>query len=525
MKVSGDPAAVAARLNRSSLVRYAEPNLILRAQAIPNDSRFGELYGFNNTGQTGGSADADIDAPEGWDAAGLGAFPAAGGVTDRHRRHRHRPGPPRPQRPDGRLRALAGAAADPVGLDRGRHLRRRQRPRHPRGRHDRRQGQQRHRRRRRGVQRGPGDLQGARRPARQRLDRRRGQLHQLGRLAGRPGDLDEPRRRGLDDAAERGRQRLEQRQRRRDRRGRRQRGRRHAQLPGRLPAGRVGRRHRQPRRPRELLERERGRGDRRARRERAVHGARRRLRQLLGHLDGHAARGGCGRRAEAGVPRGHGRRDPQPPRRRGRRPRARGPRHELRLRPREPVQAAAALAGQLRSPEGGGPTRPAPLPRRCEPPRRGSPPPLSSPVSGLRATAWTPPKKRFCSDQRRTVQPAPLERASAASSTPGSASTSRPSTWMRGRATAASAGRPWSITPSSVCRIAERIRFEPAEPSATSGRPSRSATVGAIMLGTRAPGLVAVVAERVEVLLAEHVVEVHAGARARPRRSTTRSSR
>jgi thermitase len=80
VRVDGDPAAVATRLNRSSLVQYAEPNLILRADAIPNDARFGELYGLNNTGQTGGSADADIDAPEGWDAAALGAFPAAGGV-------------------------------------------------------------------------------------------------------------------------------------------------------------------------------------------------------------------------------------------------------------------------------------------------------------------------------------------------------------------------------------------------------------------------------------------------------------
>ena len=59
---------------------YAEPNFILRTQAIPNDARFGELYGFNNTGQAGGSPDADIDAPEGWDLAGLGAFPGAGGV-------------------------------------------------------------------------------------------------------------------------------------------------------------------------------------------------------------------------------------------------------------------------------------------------------------------------------------------------------------------------------------------------------------------------------------------------------------
>jgi len=80
VRVSGDPAVVARRLNKSALVAYAEPNFILRATAIPNDSLFSQLYGFNNTGQTGGTADADIDAPEGWDAAGLGAFPASGGA-------------------------------------------------------------------------------------------------------------------------------------------------------------------------------------------------------------------------------------------------------------------------------------------------------------------------------------------------------------------------------------------------------------------------------------------------------------
>jgi thermitase len=80
VKVSGDPAATAAALNRSPLVQYAEVNKILTATAIPNDPRFGELYGLNNTGQTGGTPDADIDAPEGWDAAGLGAFPSTGGA-------------------------------------------------------------------------------------------------------------------------------------------------------------------------------------------------------------------------------------------------------------------------------------------------------------------------------------------------------------------------------------------------------------------------------------------------------------
>jgi thermitase len=78
--VAGDPAAVAARLERSALVAYAEPNLILSTQAIPNDPLFSQLYGLHNTGQTGGTPDADIDAPEGWDAAGLGAFPSTGGV-------------------------------------------------------------------------------------------------------------------------------------------------------------------------------------------------------------------------------------------------------------------------------------------------------------------------------------------------------------------------------------------------------------------------------------------------------------
>jgi thermitase len=81
VQVSGDPKAAAARLNRSSAVLYAEPNVILHATATPNDTRFGELWGLNNTGQSGGRADADIDAPEGWDAGGVGGFPSSGGVT------------------------------------------------------------------------------------------------------------------------------------------------------------------------------------------------------------------------------------------------------------------------------------------------------------------------------------------------------------------------------------------------------------------------------------------------------------
>jgi subtilisin family serine protease len=51
-------------------VLYAEPDYLVSAQATPNDSRFGELWGLHNTGQTvngqSGTADADIDAPEAW---------------------------------------------------------------------------------------------------------------------------------------------------------------------------------------------------------------------------------------------------------------------------------------------------------------------------------------------------------------------------------------------------------------------------------------------------------------------------
>ena len=80
LRVRGGVRAAVRRLNRSRAVRYAEPNYVYRALATPNDPQFGQLYGLNNTGQTGGTPDADIDAPEGWDELGLAAFPGAGGA-------------------------------------------------------------------------------------------------------------------------------------------------------------------------------------------------------------------------------------------------------------------------------------------------------------------------------------------------------------------------------------------------------------------------------------------------------------
>ena len=60
-------AAVARAFERDSAVLYAEANRYAGLRAIPNDERFPSLWGLHNTGQTGGTADADIDAPEAWD--------------------------------------------------------------------------------------------------------------------------------------------------------------------------------------------------------------------------------------------------------------------------------------------------------------------------------------------------------------------------------------------------------------------------------------------------------------------------
>ena len=48
-------------------IEYIEPNYMLQANETPNDPVYPQLYGLNNTGQTGGTVDADIDAPQAWD--------------------------------------------------------------------------------------------------------------------------------------------------------------------------------------------------------------------------------------------------------------------------------------------------------------------------------------------------------------------------------------------------------------------------------------------------------------------------
>lgn len=78
------------RYSQDRRVQFIEPNYNdnkLTTPLIPNDPSFPLLWGLNNTGQTGGTPNADIDAPEAWGALqGWGWFPNTGnaivGVID-----------------------------------------------------------------------------------------------------------------------------------------------------------------------------------------------------------------------------------------------------------------------------------------------------------------------------------------------------------------------------------------------------------------------------------------------------------
>lgn len=71
VRVTGDPAAAAARLRRTRGVSWAEPNFRMRALAgaAPDDPLWSDLYGVRRIG-----------APAFWSSHGLGAFPGTGGV-------------------------------------------------------------------------------------------------------------------------------------------------------------------------------------------------------------------------------------------------------------------------------------------------------------------------------------------------------------------------------------------------------------------------------------------------------------
>ncbi|MEK6748832.1 MAG: S8 family serine peptidase [Pseudomonadota bacterium] len=54
-------------LSQSTSVLYVEPDYVLSANVLVNDTRFSLQWGLHNTAQSGGKVDADIDAPEAWD--------------------------------------------------------------------------------------------------------------------------------------------------------------------------------------------------------------------------------------------------------------------------------------------------------------------------------------------------------------------------------------------------------------------------------------------------------------------------
>jgi len=66
-KVDTVPRAVSRMAKLKDYILVVEPDHIMTAQATPNDASFTTLWGMHNTGQSGGTVDADIDAPEAWD--------------------------------------------------------------------------------------------------------------------------------------------------------------------------------------------------------------------------------------------------------------------------------------------------------------------------------------------------------------------------------------------------------------------------------------------------------------------------
>jgi len=54
--------------NKTDSIVHAQPNYLINGvSTLPYDTRFDELWGMHNIGQTGGTSDADIDATQAWD--------------------------------------------------------------------------------------------------------------------------------------------------------------------------------------------------------------------------------------------------------------------------------------------------------------------------------------------------------------------------------------------------------------------------------------------------------------------------
>lgn len=58
---------LALRIQSDPEIEYVELNHVHYLQETPRDSLYSKMYNLNNKGQTGGTHDADIDAPEAWE--------------------------------------------------------------------------------------------------------------------------------------------------------------------------------------------------------------------------------------------------------------------------------------------------------------------------------------------------------------------------------------------------------------------------------------------------------------------------
>lgn len=64
--MNADNVLMNVRQNNSVAIAQFNHYVTERSMVMPNDASFGQQWGMNNTGQNGGTPDADIDAPEAW---------------------------------------------------------------------------------------------------------------------------------------------------------------------------------------------------------------------------------------------------------------------------------------------------------------------------------------------------------------------------------------------------------------------------------------------------------------------------
>lgn len=65
---SADPGSLVVAFEELEGVWDAVPAFLVEVDATPNDDDFGDQWGLENTGQSGGTSDADIDGPSAWDS-------------------------------------------------------------------------------------------------------------------------------------------------------------------------------------------------------------------------------------------------------------------------------------------------------------------------------------------------------------------------------------------------------------------------------------------------------------------------